>query len=61
MPPDKCAYLVINENFPAFLSSADFFKITFFEKFFQEYNLSVKQFESRSDPMFAASADDTRR
>ena len=31
-----------------FLSSADFFKIHFFEKFFQECHLSVKQFGSRS-------------
>ena len=28
----------------ACLSSADFFKISFFEKFFQEYHQSVKQF-----------------
>ena len=30
------------------LSSADFFKINFLEKFFQELNKSVKQFGSRS-------------
>ena len=29
-----------------------FFKINFFEKFFQEYHQSVKQFESRSGLMF---------
>ena len=35
----------------ASLSSADFFfKINFFEKFFQEYHQSVKQFGSRSGP-----------
>ena len=28
----------------AFLSSADFFKINFFEIFFQEYHLNVNQF-----------------
>ena len=32
--------------FHAFLSSADFFKINFFKKFFQEYHQSVKQFGS---------------
>ena len=32
--------------FHAFLLSADFFKITFFEKFFQEYHQSVKQIGS---------------
>ena len=32
----------------AFLSSAVFFKITFFKKFFQEYQQNVKQFGSRS-------------
>ena len=32
----------------AFLSSDDFFKINFSEKFFQEYHQSVKLFESRS-------------
>ena len=31
-----------------FLWSVDFFKINFFEKFFQEYLQSVKQFGSRS-------------
>ena len=30
------------------LSSADFFKINFFEKLFQEYHQSVKKFGSRS-------------
>ena len=36
-----------------FLSSADFFKIIFFfEKLFQEYHQSVKQFGSRSGPTF---------
>ena len=29
-----------------------FFKINFFEKFFQEYHLSVKQIGSRSGPTF---------
>ena len=29
------------------LSSADFFKIESFQKFFQDYHLSVQQFESR--------------
>ena len=50
-----------------------FFKIIFFEKFFQEYHLSVKQIGSRSGPTFFVgpdlgpnclqrlSADDTRR
>ena len=38
--------------FHDFLSSADFFKINFFEKFFQEHFQSVKQFESRSDLTF---------
>ena len=32
----------------AFLSSADFFKITFFENFLQEYHQCVKQFGPRS-------------
>ena len=36
----------------AFLMSADFFKINFFEKFFQEYHQNVKQIGSRSGPMF---------
>ena len=36
----------------ACLSSVDFFKINFFEKFFQKYHQSVKQFESRSGPTF---------
>ena len=31
-------------NFHAYLLSDDFFKINFFEKFFQEYHLSVKHF-----------------
>ena len=35
-----------------FLSSAEFFKINFFEKFFQECYQSVKQFGSRSGPTF---------
>ena len=39
--------------FHALLSSADFFfEITFFEKFFQEYHLSVKYFGSRSGPTY---------
>ena len=45
----KCLYLLIValklfatwEFFPAFLSSADFFKIKFFEKFFQEHDQNV--------------------
>ena len=56
----------------AFLSSADFFfKINFFERFFQEYHQIVKQFGSRSPRRFVGSdfglnclqrlsADDTR-
>ena len=39
-------------NFACFLSSADFFKINFFEKFFWEYHQSVKQFGSRSELAF---------
>ena len=39
-------------KFFMFLSSADFFKINFFEKIFQEYHQSVKQFGSRSGPTF---------
>ena len=39
-------------NFDAFLLSADFFSNNFFEKFFQEYHLSVKQIGSRSSPTF---------
>ena len=31
-------------NVLCFLSSADFFKVNFFEKFFQEHYQSVKQF-----------------
>ena len=39
-----------NTNFASF---ADFFfKNNFFEKFFQEYHQSVKQFGSRSGPTF---------
>ena len=41
------------EIFPDFLSSADSFKINFFEKFFQEYDQSLKQFDSRSGPTFS--------
>ena len=33
-----------SNSFHAFLSSADFFKINFFKKFFQEYQQCVKQF-----------------
>ena len=36
----------------AFLSSADFFKINFFDKLFQKYHQSVKQFGSRSSQGF---------
>ena len=36
--------LPLGNFFPAFLSSADFFSKLFFEKFFQEYYQSVKQF-----------------
>ena len=39
-------------NFHDFLSSADFFKIYFFEKFFHEHHQCVKQFGSRSGPTF---------
>ena len=35
-----------------FLPSADFFKVNFFEKFFQDDHQSVKQFGSRSGPTF---------
>ena len=38
------------EIFHSILLSADFFKINFFEKFFLEYHLNVKQFGSRSGP-----------
>ena len=44
-----------------------FFKIKFFEKFFQEYHMCVKLFGSRSGPTFCLnclqrlSADDTSR
>ena len=38
--------------FLLFLSPVDFFKINFFEKFFQEYHLSVRQIRSRSGLMF---------
>ena len=44
-----CAFDIF---FNVFLSSAAFFNINFFEKFSQEYNLSVKQFGSRSGPTF---------
>ena len=55
-----------------FLLSADFFKINFFEKVFQEYHQSVKQFGCRSGLTFVGpdpirnclqklSADDTSR
>ena len=39
----ECLYQIS----PAFLS-VDFFKSNFFEKLFQEYDQSVKQFESRT-------------
>ena len=39
-----------------FLSSADFFNINFFEKFFQEYDQSVKQFGFRSGRHFVEPA-----
>ena len=35
-----------------FLSSADFFQIQLFEKFFQEYHQSIKHFGYRSGPTF---------
>ena len=44
--------LLSGKIFHAFLSSADFFQSQLFKKFFQEYNLSLKQFGSRSAPMF---------
>ena len=44
--------LRVNSLPHAFLSSADFIKINFFEKFFQEYNQSVKQCGSRLVPTF---------
>ena len=37
------------------LSNADFFKVYFFKKFFQENHLSIKQFGSRSRPTFSQS------
>ena len=51
--------------FHAFLSSTDFFKINFFENFFQEYHQSVKQFGCRSglcpNCLQMLLADDTSR
>ena len=47
--------LILNFLTPAFLLSANFFKISFSEKFFQEYHLSVKQIRSRSIPTFVES------
>ena len=42
-------------NLYPFVSSADFFfKINFFENFFQEYHQSVKQFISISGPTFTS-------
>ena len=35
-----------------FLSSADFFQINVFKKFFRKYHQSVKKFVSRSGPTF---------
>ena len=43
-----CSWVILH----AFLLSADFFKIKFFEKFFHEYNQRVKQFGFRSGPTF---------
>ena len=56
-PTVKCRFtlqlvditLCILGHISCVLSSVDFFKIIFFEKFFQEYHQSVKQFGSRSD------------
>ena len=53
----KCSFraayqLVLTLILHAFLSSVDFFKINFFEKFFHEYHQSVKLFGSRSCPTF---------
>ena len=45
--PDKICYFHNN-----FLSSADFFKITLLENFFQQYHQSVKKFGSRPGPTF---------
>ena len=42
-------------KFACFLSSADFFKIDFFKKKFQEHYQSVKQFGPRSGPTFCRS------
>ena len=39
---------ILNSFPPALLSSAHFFKINFFKKFFQEYHLSVNHVGSRS-------------
>ena len=44
--------ICIMGNYSCILLSADFFKIPFFEKFFQEYLQSVKQFGSRSGLTF---------
>ena len=41
---------LLGNFFPLFCRLLFFFKISFFEKFFQEYHLSVKQFGSRSGP-----------
>ena len=47
--------LCMLSNFSCILLSADFFNISFFEKFFQEHHQSVKLFESRSGPTFCQS------
>ena len=39
---------LLHVGYGNFLSSSDYFKINVFEKFFQLYNQSVKQFGSRS-------------
>ena len=43
---------LLGKFFPLFYRLLIFFEIDFFEKFFQEYHLSVKKFGSRSGPTF---------
>ena len=46
-------YLHDGHFFMLLVASADFFKVNFFKKFFQEHYQSVKQFESGSGPTLA--------
>ena len=51
-----CIPLCLLGNFASFFIVCwYFFKINFWEKFFQEYHQSVKKFGSRSGPMFCQS------